>query len=306
MRKINIYSLAIISTFFILTGHKILVQADISTNITQTKEIVSSNEDTPLIYLYPEKETNISIKFINPEDIIYSYPNYTTEWNITATPNGDLTDSSTGDKLYALYYEANTDDSYVFENGFVVKSDESADFLEEKLSKLGLKPKEIEEFIISWLPKLEENEYNLIHFNIKENDETNETLAITPKPNSVANIRMVFTNANETFNIKEQQLTPIKRDGFTVVECGGIYIRNAIQDNTPIEQKISNFLIELDNIDIKEKKEKVNSFLNELLKNEEIKKFYSYDEDTNKFYITMNNDIEMIFEAGNTISEVPK
>ena len=45
-----------------------------------------------------------------------------------------------------------------FKEGFVVKGSDSAEFLRETLSQMGLTPKEYNEFIVYWAPKLQENE----------------------------------------------------------------------------------------------------------------------------------------------------
>ena len=52
----------------------------------------------------------------------------------------------------------------VEKEGFIVKGEDTAKFLEEKLEILGLNEREAEEFIIYWLPKLEANKYNYIRF----------------------------------------------------------------------------------------------------------------------------------------------
>jgi hypothetical protein len=67
------------------------------------------------------------------------------------------------------------------------------------------------------------NEYNLIRF---PNDEYNRDipLQITPQPESMLRIFMVFKGLNHFVNIPEQKLTPFKRSGFTVVEWGGTAI----------------------------------------------------------------------------------
>ena len=48
--------------------------------------------------------------------------------------------------------------------GFVVKGEDTAAFLQEKLAYLGLTPREYNECIVYWLPRLEGNPYNLISF----------------------------------------------------------------------------------------------------------------------------------------------
>ena len=101
----------------------------------------------PIIYLYPEEKTNITVKLGYPELITTDYPSYNNGWNVTAYPNGNL---ETGNRnYYALYYESQNKIRFdKNEIGFVVESDKIADFLEDKLSILGLNERETEEFII--------------------------------------------------------------------------------------------------------------------------------------------------------------
>lgn len=49
----------------------------------------------PIIYLYPEEETNVEVKLDNSELITCSYPKYEESWKVTAYPNGDLIDKKT-------------------------------------------------------------------------------------------------------------------------------------------------------------------------------------------------------------------
>ena len=121
--------------------------------------------DKPILYFYPETETNVSVKLGNPESLTVSYPEYNANagWNVLARPNGDLTDLSTGRSLYSLYYESkSSEDVYSMQSdGFIVSREDTVSFLEDKLAKLGLNEHEAEEFIIYWLPRLQANEYNV-------------------------------------------------------------------------------------------------------------------------------------------------
>lgn len=180
----------------------------------------------PVIYLYPEEETEVNVKLGNEENITCSYPKYKTGgWNIIAKPNGDLIDLDTGRKLYSLYWEGiNTLNSRIDE-GFVVKGEDTSKFLEEKLEILGLNYKEIEEFIIYWLPKLESNKYNYIRFQDEEEINQNMPLEITPMPDTVIRVVMEWKGLDKYIEIPEQELITPKRNGFTVVEWGGTEIK---------------------------------------------------------------------------------
>lgn len=97
----------------------------------------------------------------------------------------------------------------------------TADFLENKLKKLGLTDKEANEFIIYWLPLLEKNKYNLIHFATEEYNKQ-APLEILPKPDSLIRILMVYKPLSKPVTVNQQQLITPDRKGFIVVEWGGI------------------------------------------------------------------------------------
>ena len=182
--------------------------------------------EKPIIYLYPEEETNIEVKLGKKENITCSYPKYENGWKVVANPNGDLKYIENGKNLYALYYEAKTEkENKVEKEGFVVKGEDSAKFLEEKLEILGLNERESEEFIVYWLPKLEANKYNYIRFLNKEEIDENMPLEIEPKPDTQIRVLMTFKGLNKEIKVEEQQLTRVERKGYTAVEWGGSEIK---------------------------------------------------------------------------------
>ena len=177
----------------------------------------------PIIYLYPEKETELTVRLGAPEKITSSYPKYNDGWSVVAYPNGDLIDKTTGNKLYSLYWEGKKDTSNLDKTvGFVVKGEDSIEFLEEKLEILGLNYKEKEEFIVYWLPKLESHTYNYIYFATEDEIEEEMPLKLSVKPDTTIRIRMIFEGLDEYREVEEQSLAPApERSGFTVVEWGG-------------------------------------------------------------------------------------
>ena len=178
----------------------------------------------PLIYLYPEEETNVVVKLGYPNLLTTTYPKYNNGWNVTAEPNGELTDK-TGRTFYGLYWEGLNNLSNDFKDGFVVKGEDTATFLEEKLSILGLTEREVNEFIIYWLPKLEENKYNLIRFESIEIINEQMPITVSPKPDTLIRVFMEYKPIDHKINIKKQKLETPTRTGFTVVEWGGSLIK---------------------------------------------------------------------------------
>lgn len=181
--------------------------------------------DKPIIYLYPDEETEIEVKLAYPEKLTCTYPKYENGWNVLASPNGDLVDLKTGRSLYGLYWEGINTVKCPMDEGFVVKDEETIQFLEEKLTTLGLIEREANEFIIYWLPKLEKNKYNFIRFETLEEINENMPLEITPEPDSIIRVMMEYKPLNKAIEVKEQELTTPTREGFTVVEWGGTEIK---------------------------------------------------------------------------------
>lgn len=179
----------------------------------------------PVIYLYPEEEISVSVELGYPERLTVSYPFYEDGWAVTAAPNGDLVALETGRGLYALYYESRSAYDFRMEaDGFVVRGEDTAAFLEEKLSILGLTDHEAEEFIIYWLPILQENPYNYIRFAEAEEVESNMPLAIEPVPDALIRVLMTWKGLEKPVTVTEQLLTQTVREGFVAVEWGGTEI----------------------------------------------------------------------------------
>lgn len=174
----------------------------------------------PVIYLYPEFEMNVNVRLGEENELTCVYPFYDNGWHVLAKPNGDLLDLHTGRSQYCLYYEA-IGQYEATNDGFVIKGKDSAAFLEEKLAVLGLSEREANEFIIYWLPRLEANEYNYIRFATMEEINSNMSLNITPAPDSIIRVVMLFKGLDEPIDVEEQILETPERKGFTVVEWGG-------------------------------------------------------------------------------------
>lgn len=181
----------------------------------------------PVIYLYPEEETKISVILGRPEALTCIYPRYNNGWTITAHPDGTLIDEQTGREYYSLYYECNNTKTYErnLKEGFVIEKENIVNFLEEKLAILGLNDKEAEEFIIYWLPRLQQNDYIYIRFQTIDEIEQNMPLSISQTPDTLIRVIMEWKGLNEYIDIKEQKLNSVTRTGFTVVEWGGTEIK---------------------------------------------------------------------------------
>jgi len=185
-------------------------------------QMVHSVAAKPVIYFYPEEEAEVNVELDFNGELTHTYPAYNDGWTVTAKPDGTLTDES-GREYYCLFWEGVQDVDYDMSKGFVVAGNETAAFLEEKLAILGLTEKEANEFIIYWLPQMENNAYNLISFQSAVYTD-NAELTISPEPDSVLRVFMAWQPLEEKIEIEEQELTGFERKGFTVVEWGGATI----------------------------------------------------------------------------------
>ena len=177
--------------------------------------------DKPVIYLYPEEDTTVSVKVNIDGELICTYPEHGEEgWkNFTARPDGTIV-SPDGREYYCLYWEGIGNMTPDFSSGFCVKGEDTAEFLADILEKIGLNSREANEFIIYWLPILQQNEYNLISFQSEAYTNTAE-LEITPSPDSLLRVFMAAKPLSAPVEIAPQEFAGFERSGFTVVEWGG-------------------------------------------------------------------------------------
>jgi hypothetical protein len=176
----------------------------------------------PIIYLYPPDTTQVHVELDYQGDLIHTYPRYSDHgWDIKACPDGTLYDES-GRSYYALYWEGNQKYAAIPATGQLIAGDQSILFLEKSLATLGLTEREANEFIMYWLPQLEKNPYNLIHFATDSYDKE-VPLMITPQPDQRIRIMMTMIPLSHPIDFPAQKLESIstKRNGFTIVEWGG-------------------------------------------------------------------------------------
>ena len=185
----------------------------------------------PVIYLYPETDTEVNVRLDLNGELTTSYPVYDSAngWNVTAYPDGTLTDN-TGREYPFLFWEGEVSINPDLSCGFCVKGEDTADFLEKSLKQLGLTDSEADTFIMYWLPQMEGNKYNVISFQT-EAYENVVSHYITPEPDTIITVNMLWYPSNVPVSIEPQDLTainPSERKGFTVVEWGGEKYRKVI------------------------------------------------------------------------------
>lgn len=199
----------------LLTG--MITLAAVSILLTGCTDMKS---EKPVIYLYPEQAQEVYVQLELDGEFTCTYPEYDNGWKVKAYPDGTLRDQVTGKEYNYLFWEGTSETEYDLSRGFVVEGKDTAEFLEEKLAYLGLNERESNEFIVYWLPRMEENNYNLITFQGEKYTE-HAKLKISPEPDSILRVFMAYKPLDKPVDISEQELEPFEREGFTVVEWGG-------------------------------------------------------------------------------------
>lgn len=189
-------------------------------------ELVGADETVcykPVIYLYPEEETEIHVSLDYQGELVCTYPQSEGEWTMIARPDGTLTDPADGREYSYIFWEGVGDVEYDLSAGYVVPGSETAQFLQEKLAQMGLIPREYNEFIVYWLPQMQNNPYNLITFQ-QEAYTAFAPLEITPAPDSMLRVFMAYKPIEEPIEIEAPAIEPFERTGFAVIEWGGTQI----------------------------------------------------------------------------------
>ena len=215
--------------------------------------------DKPVIYLYPEQEMTVDVEIAYRGELTVLYPagqlqrdvlcqeevaaegagtnatgsNVTDEtalrdvvsWQVTASPDGTLIDHADGREYSYLFWEGEPDPvEYDFSQGYCVAGEDTAAFLQEILPQMGLIPREYNEFIVYWLPLLQDNPYNVISFQTDVYTDL-ALLTVDPQPDSVLRVFMAAKASSVYVGMEPQEFPPFVREGFTVVEWGGTILQ---------------------------------------------------------------------------------
>jgi len=94
------------------------------------------------------------------------------------------------------------------------------------LLKIGLNTKERNDFVTYWIPELEANSWNLVEFLVNSNVYNSlAQLCVEPAPDTILRVFMLFKGIPspvEGLGGNLEHVHPFNREGFTVVEWGGM------------------------------------------------------------------------------------
>lgn len=183
----------------------------------------------PVVYLYPEKTTTVHVKV--DADVTISDPYYDnkTGWqNVTARPNGQLTYK--GKSYDSLFWEGYGHGQYpTITSGLVVAQADAVATIKRQLREQGFNQKETSDFLDFWESRLPNTPYiRLTWFTTGQMNEL-APLTISPRPQTVIRTFLDFEGLEKPVNLPPQQFRAPARNGFTVVEWGGL-LREGLED----------------------------------------------------------------------------
>lgn len=206
-------------------------QTGISVNFESSRVPVMAEK--PVIYVYPTATQQINIRLDVRGTVGFTYPAYyfplnsdsaQSGWTFTADPDGTI--HQNGKDYDYLFWDAqhklnlkNLDTK----TGFIVQRDSVVPFFEKQLSAMNLSPREQQDFITYWCPRMLANEKSFVQFVFNENYDQFAGITITPKPDHVFRVMMLWKNAAgmNARQVQPQKIESVTREGFTVVEWGG-------------------------------------------------------------------------------------
>ena len=186
------------------------------------------------LYLYPRNALEVSVQPEVQEQISCAYPSCEEEWRVIARPDGTMAGLDDGQEYSCLFRESVLEGlpkeplSGELQAGYVVKGEDTAAFLQEIFSKMGLFPSEYHELLISFLPEMERQPWNLITI-YRRTGGVPDGLQITPRPDQVLQVLMAYKplekGPDEETEAPELESLHAFRQGFTAVELSGMQIQ---------------------------------------------------------------------------------
>ncbi len=181
----------------------------------------------PVIYLYPEDTTAVEVSVVPKGNFTFTYPDISRGWNYTCTPQGTIHD---GEKTYPyLFWEAEfTFDPKVLEpnSGVILSGKKITPFLEAQLTQFGMTSSERADFITYWGPLLQNKTNLYIYFLFDEKCDALASLKINPEPTQISRFYVIWAEVPADYapDLEPQKVPQMQRDGFTVLEWGGVEI----------------------------------------------------------------------------------
>lgn len=176
----------------------------------------------PVIYLYPTTTQTVNVRVGADVTVSEPYYNPATGWkNVVAQPNGNLTYN--GISYDSLFWEGTGHGTYPgISSGTVVPRAQAAATIRTQLTAQGLNTKESNDFMAFWESRIPNKPYvQLAWFSTADLNEL-APLTISPKPQTTIRVFLDMRGLDTSKTLPAPKFNAPARNGFTVVEWGGL------------------------------------------------------------------------------------
>ncbi len=191
-----------------------------------TQFIILAEKCKPVIYLYPEEDTEVHVEVTPNVGFTKTIPEYDNGWDVIAHPDGTVTDTKTSKKYDYLYWTGWVQSYPLIEEGWVVKQEDLLALFNHYLPLYGLRGREISDFTDYWKEDLSEAPYYAISFVDQAEIDKLSPLSIDKKVDVVTRVLMTALPLQHPIELTAPRIPPVPpRHGFTVIEWGGTVLR---------------------------------------------------------------------------------
>lgn len=175
----------------------------------------------PNIYIYDKDGRRIKVIFTVPELLIVSIPEYEAGWTVDSSADGNLV-TEAGEEYDFLFYESHTVKGlFDTQSGFRIDATDRQTRWENILTEYGFNEEEIQDFIEFWNVKLDADKDYIMYPQYTETVDEAMPIIVEPYPENMIRIWFVFEEYKGQ-EYREEQIESFSREGYTVVEWGGM------------------------------------------------------------------------------------
>jgi hypothetical protein len=174
----------------------------------------------PNIYICPTRSMRLQVGLTFPAGglLTSSIPEYGDGWAVDVLPGG-LID---GEYDY-LFYEFRTPDLCQYSLGWVVPREELESFFRRNMKETGFRPREMDDFIEYWIPRLRDHPYYSIYPQYADEVARMVQLTVSASPDNLLRVFYVIAGlAHGDMELPAPVIPAARRDGFSVAEWGVI------------------------------------------------------------------------------------
>ncbi len=183
----------------------------------------------PLVYIYAEQPTEISLAPGPGVTLTASCPTLDGAWRVITQPDGSLLDAGTGQRWPHLFWEGASHPLPRPQRGRVVARDVLPEHLRAALTAQGLRGQEIDDFLAAWLPQLQQAPWAFVTFHPQPLIDALAPLEISPAPETLIRVHMDAWPLQQPIAVEPPtyEPRPAERQGLVVVEWSG-FVRDGL------------------------------------------------------------------------------